>query len=179
MIRSITFGALLVALVGCAANGPSRAQSQFAELAAKEDKKEFCIDFFRSRLDHSFVDAVSATSRQALLKEIYSKLPAEESRALERVALQVVPVDDSSPDAHAIPAVMEMLVDEFKAAALCRDSRPELAAYIFADQLNAVLVRRGLDTDGMFPPKGDWQGVQTEARMVVALVANIQANSDP
>ncbi|WP_155944424.1 hypothetical protein [Pseudoxanthomonas sp. Root630] len=178
MIRSITFGVLLVALLGCATHGRASARDGLAQLAAQEDKKEVCIEFFRNRLDHAFGDAFPEMSRQALLKEILARLPTEENHALERVALHVEPVDGSTPDSQAIPAVMGQLVDEFKAAALCRDSRPELAANIFADQLNSVMVRRGLDTDRLFPPHGDWQGVQTEARILVALVAQIQADRD-
>ena len=117
-------------------------------------------------------------SRQALLEDIRAGLPAEESNALKRVALHVAPLYDSTPDSQAIPAVMGQLVDEFKPTALCRDNRPELAAYIFADQLNSLLLRRGVDTEAMFPPTGEWQGVQTEARILVALIADIQANSE-
>lgn len=178
MFRSIIFFCLLVALIGCAANGSVRAQSGLAQLAAKEDKKEVCIELFRSRLDHAFVDAFQVMSRQTLLEEIRAGLPAEERNALERVALHVAPLNDSTPDSQAIPAVMGQLVDEFKSTALCRDSRPELAAYIFADQLNSLLLRRGVDTQVMFPPRGEWRGVQTEARILVALIADIQANSE-
>ena len=39
MFRSITFLGLLVALIGCAANGSVRAQSGLDQLAAKEDRK--------------------------------------------------------------------------------------------------------------------------------------------
>ena len=112
--------------------------------------------------------------RESVLVGLIEGLPNSERDAFRRAARTLKRIRATDPDTDTIPVVMTQLEKEFARLGNCPDYGVGLDVYILSNQLNLLLIQRGLDTETLFPANDGWPGEQTLARIAVGLVRTIQ-----
>lgn len=166
---------LLFVLMGCSVAGEHNSLAdRLDQLVERETQKEHCMGIFEARIKNVLAGRTLTGDRDAVLLEILDALPEIELRIFTKVANEASYIDRSLPDAEVVPAIVSSLAQEFERSNICGIEDARFDVYLFADQLNVYLIRMGLDTNLLFPSKGDWEADQVSSRMLVALIAKIQ-----